>query len=65
MRAVARRSVVALKNINTGELFDNSNIGLRRPGDGLPPVMIDKLYGLTATHEILRGERIALKDICL
>jgi len=63
MRIVARRSIVALKNINVGDTLDDSNIGLRRPGDGLPPAMISQLYGLKATNHINSGNRLSLKDI--
>ncbi|WP_051710312.1 N-acetylneuraminate synthase family protein [Andreprevotia chitinilytica] len=63
MRVLARRSVVALRDIAAGELLDASNVGLRRPGGGLPPVMIDQVLGLTATRAISRGEKLALGDM--
>lgn len=63
MRPVARRSVVALRDMSEGETLSIANIGLRRPGDGLPPEMLDKLLGMMATKRITRGERIALSDI--
>ena len=63
MRVVARRSVVALKDIKLGERFDSNNVGLRRPGGGLPPALIDQVLGLRAAHAIRRGERLALGDM--
>lgn len=63
MRLVARRSVVALRDMAPGESFDNANTGLRRPGGGLPPDMIDKVFGLIATRDIKRGERLSLGDM--
>jgi N,N'-diacetyllegionaminate synthase len=39
MRLLARRSVVALKDVAPGEILTADNIGLRRPGTGLPPSM--------------------------
>ena len=63
MRGVARRSVVALRDISLGETLDRVNIGLRRPGDGLPPAVFDKIIGLVATRNVKRGERLSLGDM--
>jgi N,N'-diacetyllegionaminate synthase len=63
MRLVARRSVVALRNITQGDVLDKTNVGLRRPGSGLPPDMIGRVLGLLATRDIKRGERLTLGDM--
>ena len=63
MRLVARRSVVALRDITLGETLDKTNTGLRRPGGGLSPDMIDSVLGLRATRNIKRGERLSLGDM--
>lgn len=63
MRLVARRSVVALRDITLGETLDNANTGLRRPGGGLPPDIIGKVLGLIAARDIKRGERLSLGDM--
>ena len=63
MRVMARRSVVALRDIAVGEIFDTNNIGLRRPGDGLPPVMLAQLLGLKTARTIKKGNRIAVGDM--
>ncbi|MES2218869.1 MAG: N-acetylneuraminate synthase [Pseudomonadota bacterium] len=34
-RAIARKSLVALKNIAAGEVFTEANLGLKRPGSGV------------------------------
>lgn len=62
MRILARRSIVALRDIQPGERLDESCIGLRRPGGGLPPSIFDQVLGLTAGHAIKRGQKIELKD---
>lgn len=63
MRLIARRSVVALRDIALGELLDNFNTGLRRPGGGLAPDLIDNVLGLTATRNLKRGEKLSLGDM--
>lgn len=62
MRTLARRSVVALSNIRKGEIFTNENIGLRRPGNGLPSLFFKKLIGQNAIRNISKGTLIQLKD---
>ncbi len=63
MCVVARRSVVALKDIAAAEILDERNIGARRPGGGLPPSMMVDLFGLKAATSISRGDCIRLKDV--
>lgn len=63
MRPIARRSIVTLRDVAPGERLDASNLGLRRPGDGLPPEMLNQFLGLTATRAIPRGARLALQDV--
>jgi N-acetylneuraminate synthase/N,N'-diacetyllegionaminate synthase len=63
MRVLARRSVVALRDIAPGERLDAGNLGPRRPGGGLPPAMLSQLTGLKATRVIRRGERLQLGDM--
>lgn len=63
MRLIARRSVVALRDIALGETLSSANTGLRRPGGGLPPDMISNVLGLTSTRNISKGERLTLGDM--
>lgn len=64
MKGVARRSIVALHDIASGEYFNDHNLGLRRPGGGMPPVMIHQVFDLKAARDIRRGHKLALGDIC-
>jgi len=63
MRMIARRSITALRDINSGEVINESNIGLRRPGGGLQPDNLDKVYGLKTARLIKKGEQISLGDM--
>ena len=62
MRTLARRSITALKDIKEGEAFTTENTGLRRPGNGLPPGMLDKIIGMKASHDIPRGSLLKIGD---
>jgi N,N'-diacetyllegionaminate synthase len=62
MKKMARRSVVALKDIKIGEALDISNIGLRRPGNGLPPSLYNQIIGLKAARNISRSSIVRMGD---
>ena len=62
MKILARRSIVSLLDIMEGDTLDNNNIGLRRPGNGLPPKMLTQVLGLKATQKIKKGTLIKLGD---
>ncbi|MGB2870029.1 MAG: N-acetylneuraminate synthase family protein [Bacteroidota bacterium] len=62
MRGVARRSVVALREIREGEVLDASNIGLRRPGSGLPPELFSRILGMRASRVLAKGQTLTLGD---
>lgn len=44
-RLVARKSIVAVDHISKGEIFTSRNIGVKRPGNGLPPLFYWDLIG--------------------
>ena len=45
---VIRKSLVALKAIEAGELFTNQNVTTKRPGTGISPMRWDEFIGKTA-----------------
>ena len=49
-------------DINEGDLLTDANVALRRPGNGLPPQMLDKIIGLRATCRISKGRLLQLDD---
>lgn len=56
--AVARKSLVAAKPIKKGELFTADNLGIKRPGSGLPPAMLWELIGNEALKDYEADEMI-------
>lgn len=63
MRRIARRSVVALRDIGLGETFTESNLAVRRPGTGLPPEMLPAILGGVSTRSLRAGEPLTLGDV--
>jgi len=45
---IARKSIVASKQIKAGETFSENNISVKRPGDGISPMRWDEVIGQTA-----------------
>jgi sialic acid synthase SpsE len=61
-KILARRSVVALSDIKPGESFNQNNIGLRRPGNGLSAIMIEEIFGKKSTKKISKGDLLKIGD---
>ena len=55
IKLISRRSIVALRDINKGEIFSRENIGARRPGNGLPANMIENIFGKKSIQNIKKG----------
>ena len=48
--SVARKSIVAARNIAKGEIFDEKNLTVKRPGTGVSPMRWDEVLGKVASH---------------
>ena len=59
-RKVARRSIVAKRDICVGELFSEENLTTKRPGDGLDPMLWPMIVGTTAVRSFKADEKISL-----
>lgn len=57
---VARKSIVAARNIKQGELLTEENITVKRPGNGLSPMMWDSVIGTRATRDFTFDSLITL-----
>jgi N,N'-diacetyllegionaminate synthase len=63
MRVIARRSVVALCDIQRGETFTEGNLAIRRPGTGLAPELLHDILGGVSTRALRAGEPLTLGDV--
>jgi sialic acid synthase SpsE len=57
---IARKSLVATKSIRAGESFSANNIGTKRPGTGISPMLWDDVIGRKATRDFIQDELISL-----
>ena len=57
---VARRSIVATRDIAAGSIISPDALGLKRPGTGLPPKMLQQVVGHTTRVDVKAGELLRL-----
>jgi N,N'-diacetyllegionaminate synthase len=48
---VVRKSIVAKKNINKGDILDENNLCVKRPGNGVSPMKWDKVIGTISSKD--------------
>jgi len=59
-KPIARKSLVAIKPIRAGDVFAKENIGVKRPGTGISPMLWDKVMGQVANRDFATDELISL-----
>jgi N,N'-diacetyllegionaminate synthase len=59
-RDVARKSIVASRDIQVGEVFTESNLTAKRPGTGISPMDWDEIVGTKATKNYVKDDLIQL-----
>ena len=58
--AVARKSIVAARPIAAGEVLTDENITVKRPGNGISPMLWDSVIGTRAVRDFVADELISL-----
>lgn len=58
--AIARKSIIAKKNIQAGEIFTEENLTVKRPGDGISPMKWFDVLGQAASRDFEEDELIEL-----
>lgn len=57
---IARKSIVARKSIARGELFTEDNLAVKRPGNGMSPLLWNKIIGTKANKDYVVDELIKI-----
>lgn len=60
---VARRSLVALRDLEAGETISTDSVGAKRPAGGLPPDALEDLIGRRLAQPLRRDEQITWEHI--
>ena len=55
---IIRKSIVAAHKIKKGETFTIKNLTAKRPGDGLSPMVWNKIIGKKATRNFNKDDQI-------
>lgn len=62
-RKQARRSIVALKNMDTGHIISKNDVTFKRPGTGIPPSEISNILGKRVVTTIKEDDLISYNHI--
>lgn len=57
---IARKSIVAKRNITKGELFSEENMTVKRPGNGISPMKWDEVVGKVAQKDFAEEDIITI-----
>lgn len=63
IKLIARKSIVAKRDIKRGTVITRAMLTCKRPGDGLAPKFLDKMVGKIARAAIKKDEKITWKKI--
>jgi N,N'-diacetyllegionaminate synthase len=56
--SVARKSIVAAQPIQEGEILSETNLTIKRPGNGISPMRLDEIIGIAAPKDYQKDELI-------
>lgn len=62
-RKLSRRSIVARRQADAGEIIERDMLCLRRPGHGIPPTHLEALVGKTLAHSLVAGKALDWSDV--
>lgn len=57
---IARKSIIAARDIKAGEVFTEDNLTVKRPGNGISPMRWNEVLGMTAKRDFVEDEVIEL-----
>lgn len=60
---IARKSIHLAKDINEGHVFTINDLSIKRPGNGISPLLINEIVGCIAKQDLLEDSLLSFKDI--
>jgi len=61
-KAIARKSIHLRNNVAAGDIILSDNLVMKRPGDGISPMLIDKVVGRKVAAELDAGHKLNWED---
>lgn len=58
--AIARKSIIAARDIKAGETFTEENLTVKRPGNGINPMRWDEVIGQVAKRDFVEDELVEI-----
>ena len=63
VRDLVRRSVTTLRPLAAGSVLQAADLGLLRPGNGIPPKALEQTWGRTLRHDLPAGTTLTWDDL--
>jgi N,N'-diacetyllegionaminate synthase len=60
---IVRKSIFISEPISKGQLFSDQNITVKRPGDGIPSIEVQKIIGKSAACDLKKGDKLKYENI--
>lgn len=60
---IARKSIHLAKKLKTGDTIRESDLVMKRPGDGISPMLIDRIIGRKITRDLVEDYKIEWSDL--
>ena len=60
---IARKSIHLFRDIKKGEAIKIDDLIIKRPGDGLSPMLINEFVGCVAKLDLIEDTKLELKNI--
>ena len=57
---IARKSIIAAMDIKKGEIFNENNLTVKRPGNGINPMRWEEIIGQKAKQDFLEDQLIEI-----
>lgn len=63
IKKIARKSLVAARDIKAGSVIKRSHISIKRPGNGIPPELIDKIINKKTRLDVKKDSLLKYSDL--
>jgi len=63
VKKIARRSLVSARDIKAGSVITRSDISIKRPGNGIPPELIDRIVNKKTRVDIRKDSLLKYSDL--